>query len=108
MRERLPILEVAAALGAIQRNLIGSEYDAGERIPRICHAGHIAPGICRIAGVHANRVAMYAANRFANNLLAGRPSVVTENKLIGSESDRFAESVGFKSFGKRRRNRGGR
>ena len=89
-RQRLPIEEISAARRAVQGHLIRAENQARKTISRVADARHIAPGVGRVGGVDADRVAVHAAQRFARHFIARRPAHVTQDQLIGSQRDRFA------------------
>ena len=55
--------EVAAAIDAVVGDLEGAQDQAGDRVPRVRGAGHVPPGVGRVAGVDADRVAVDAADR---------------------------------------------
>ena len=92
-RQRLPVEEIAAAIRAVERDLVGAEDEAGEGVPRIRDARHVAPGVRAVAGVDANAVAVDAAHQLAHLFIARRAAGVAENELIGGERDRFTDGV---------------
>ena len=100
-RQRRPVQEIAAARGAVEGDLIRAENEAGEGVSGVAHAGQVAPGARRIAGMHADAVAVDAAERFARRLSLRRPAPVAQDKLIGRERNRFADRGGRKTFGER-------
>src|SRR5947208_5474970 len=64
-RQRVPMEEIAAPRGAINRNLIRAENETSEGIACVTGARQVAPRASRVAGVNANAVAMNAARRLA-------------------------------------------
>ena len=74
--------EVASAVGAVERNLVSPENEAGRSISRVTDAGEISPGACGIAGMHADAVAMNAANWFAGTLFLRSAAHVAQDELI--------------------------
>ena len=89
-RKGLPIKKITTARGAVQGDLIRAKNEAGKTVPRIGDAGHIAPGVGRVACVDTDRVTVHAAQRFSGLFVAGRSSHVAEHQLIGGQRDRFA------------------
>src|SRR6266571_7448830 len=81
-RERVPVQKIAAARRAVERGLIRAEDEASESVAGVAHAGQVAPRARRIAGVHANAVAMHAAERLAGHLVARPAAHVAEEQLI--------------------------
>src|SRR5206468_4071869 len=61
----LPVLEIAATVGAIERDLIRAQDKAGMGVSRVADPRHVAPGIGGIAGMDADAVSVHAARRFA-------------------------------------------
>src|SRR5689334_17192280 len=60
-RQRLPVLEIAAAISAVECRLVRAENEAGESVARVADLRHVAPGVGRIERVDADRIAMHAA-----------------------------------------------
>ena len=84
-RERRPIQEIAAARRAVEGNLIRAENEAGEGVSGVADAGEVAPGARRIAGMHADAVAVNTADRLAQRFRLWRTTMVAEDKLISRE-----------------------
>src|SRR5207253_2151355 len=74
-----PVEEVAAAIGAVVGDLERAQDQAGDGVARVADARHVAPGVGRVAGVDADRVAVDAAQRLVRLDLAGRPAGVAED-----------------------------
>jgi hypothetical protein len=58
--QRSPVQKIAAARGAVERDLVGAEDQAGEGVPGGAYSGEVAPGASRVAGVDANFVVTYS------------------------------------------------
>src|SRR4051812_36857693 len=83
--KRSPIEEIAAAIGAVKRDLISPKYQAGESVSRIADPSKIAPGARGIAGVDADAIAMDAPGRFAERFFTRRPAHVAQDELVCRE-----------------------
>ena len=88
-RHRFPIKKITTARGAVQGDLIRAQNEAGKTVPRIGDAGHIPPGVGRVARVDPDRVAMHASQRFPGLFVAGCSAHVAQDQLIGGQRDRF-------------------
>ena len=62
---------------------------ADDAVAIVGHAGQIAPRVRRVAAVHADRIAVDAADRFVRAGLVLRPAVVAQHQLVGGQRDRF-------------------
>src|SRR4051812_2000704 len=90
-RQRLPVEKITAAIAAIEGDLVSAEDEAGERVSRIGHASHVAPGVCGISGMNPDRIAMNAADRFSCDFVAGCTTHVPQDELVRSQRYCFAK-----------------
>ena len=95
--------EVAAAIDAVAGDLVAAQDQAGGRVPRVGRAGHVPPGVDRVAGVDADRVAVDAARAACPADFPARvPAGVAEDELVRGQRDRLADARRVDPLGQRR------
>ena len=81
-REGFPIQKIAATINSIKRRLVRSDNQAGETVARVADKRHVAPGVCGVAGVDSNGIAMHAADWFSRNFVARSAPMIAQNQLV--------------------------
>ena len=100
MRPGLPVQEIAAPVHPVQRHLVRPQDQAGDRIAAVARPDHVSPGVGRIAGMHADRIAMDAPLGLVRlSTSAGSSTDVAEDQLIGRQGDRLADRLVRHPFG---------
>src|SRR2546421_7382608 len=54
-----------ALVGELAGCVVGPDDQAGDKVARVADPGNVPPGIGRVGGVHADRIAVTATDRFA-------------------------------------------
>src|SRR5258705_8609830 len=87
----LPVEEIAAAVDAVEGDLVAAQNQTCEGVSWIAHAGEVAPGVGRVAGVDADGVAVDGADGFVGGFVAEGAADVAENELIGGQRNGLAQ-----------------
>src|SRR5262249_51859477 len=100
-RVGLPLQELASAVDTVQCHLERAEDQTGRLVPGVADARDVAPGVGRVQGVYADRVAVDAAERLAGAGLVLRPALVAQQQFARRHRDGLADAVGQDAIGQR-------
>src|SRR4029077_7177849 len=87
-RIRLPVEEIAPAVGAVAGRLPAAEDEGDRLVARIAGGGQVAPGVGGIASMDADRIAMHAAERLVRLDFVLPAAAVAQDELVDRQRNR--------------------